>query len=251
VLATALVPFCAFAVDGVVLISQATIVAAGGFPYVISQTGSYRLSGNLVVPGNADAISITADNVTLDLNGFSIIGPAVCSGGPPVTSCSGNSGGTGVNVIQANRSVMNTTVINGTVTGMREGLNLGSGSYVDKMHIHSNTDSGVLINRGPVTGSTIARGTVTGSTITNNLHDGIQAFFSTVIGNTISGNGGGGFDGQASTISSNTFTNNGSGIIVGCPATIMGNTAVSNTVNLSAVVLYFGMPCTIANNTAP
>ena len=31
----ALVPFCAFAVDDVVLINQSTVNAAGGFPYTI------------------------------------------------------------------------------------------------------------------------------------------------------------------------------------------------------------------------
>lgn len=71
-LAMALAPFCAFAVDGVVLINQSTVTAAGGFPYTISQAGSYKLSGNLLVPNGVQGIVISASNVTLDLNGFSI-----------------------------------------------------------------------------------------------------------------------------------------------------------------------------------
>lgn len=63
---------CAFAVDGQILINQSTVMAAGGFPYVISQPGSYKLSGNLSVPAGHDAIDINASNVTLDLNGFNI-----------------------------------------------------------------------------------------------------------------------------------------------------------------------------------
>jgi len=47
---------------------------AAGFPVTISEVGSYRLTGNLSI-GSTDAIEITADNVTLDLNGFLIIGP--------------------------------------------------------------------------------------------------------------------------------------------------------------------------------
>jgi hypothetical protein len=35
-----LAPFYAFGVDGVVLINQSTVLAAGGFPYVISSSGS-------------------------------------------------------------------------------------------------------------------------------------------------------------------------------------------------------------------
>jgi hypothetical protein len=65
-------PASVFAVDGVVLINQSTVTAAGGFPYTISQPGSYKLSGNLVVASLANGIQITASNVTLDLNGFSI-----------------------------------------------------------------------------------------------------------------------------------------------------------------------------------
>lgn len=72
VLAMALLPACAFAVDGVVLINQATVTAAGGFPYAISTSGSYKLSGNLLVPNGVNGIQISVSSVTLDLNGFSI-----------------------------------------------------------------------------------------------------------------------------------------------------------------------------------
>ena len=72
VLLAALAPVRAFAVDGVVLINQSTVMAQGGFPYVISQPGSYKLSGNLVAPLNSTAIVVSASNVTLDLNGFSV-----------------------------------------------------------------------------------------------------------------------------------------------------------------------------------
>jgi len=70
----------AFAVDGVVLINQSTVTAAGGFPYTISQPGSYKLSGNLTVPAGVNGIQIAASNVVLDLNGFSITGSGSLSG---------------------------------------------------------------------------------------------------------------------------------------------------------------------------
>jgi hypothetical protein len=71
-LAMLLVPVYAFAVDGQVLINQSTVTAAGGFPYVISQPGSYKLSGNLTVPSGSNGIAIQSSAVTIDLNGFSI-----------------------------------------------------------------------------------------------------------------------------------------------------------------------------------
>ena len=84
-IALMMVPVCGFAIDGQVLINQSTVMASGGFPYRITQPGSYKLSGNLALntsptanysgPGGpADvAILIEANNISLDLNGFSII----------------------------------------------------------------------------------------------------------------------------------------------------------------------------------
>src|SRR6266568_4278046 len=99
--------------------------AAGGFPYKITQPGSYRLSGNPTVPdANTTAIQVLADNVIIDLNGFSIIGPVVCTGSP-VTSCSPTPTNSNVN---PNAGVdgglfNNITVVNGTVRGMgRRGI---------------------------------------------------------------------------------------------------------------------------------
>jgi hypothetical protein len=51
-----LAPCWALAQNGVVLINQSTVAASGanrstgGFPYTITQPGSYQLSGNLTVP---------------------------------------------------------------------------------------------------------------------------------------------------------------------------------------------------------
>jgi len=45
-----------------------------GFPVTISGAGSYRLSSNLIVPAGATGIWIDTNDVTVDLNGFSLIG---------------------------------------------------------------------------------------------------------------------------------------------------------------------------------
>jgi hypothetical protein len=74
------------AVDGVVLIDQNKALAGSvtpgdlpGFPISIKQPGSYRLAGNLTLPdANTSGIEINVQNVTLDLNGFAILGSVTC-----------------------------------------------------------------------------------------------------------------------------------------------------------------------------
>jgi len=77
VLSAILFATSAFAVDGQVLINQSREMAAGGFPYRITQPGSYKLTGNLTmtttVNGNINstdvAIEIDSGQVTLELRG--------------------------------------------------------------------------------------------------------------------------------------------------------------------------------------
>lgn len=113
------------AVDGVIEINQAKALAGGvtpgdtpGFPVIIDQPGSYRLTGDLTVDEvELDAINVRAENVTLDLNGFSILGPLSCTYSESTLNCtpeaSGNSNGDGIKVQQGNLAV-----INGTIRGM-------------------------------------------------------------------------------------------------------------------------------------
>ena len=70
------------AADGVIEINQASIESAGGFPLEITESGSYRLTGNLTVDDvNTTAIWVRTAYVTVDLNGFSIRGPVECEFG--------------------------------------------------------------------------------------------------------------------------------------------------------------------------
>jgi hypothetical protein len=70
----------AHAVDGVVLIDQTSI------PLHITQPGSYRLSSNIVAPGPAGAIKIRSNDVTLDLNGFTIVGDGTFADGIAISA---------------------------------------------------------------------------------------------------------------------------------------------------------------------
>src|SRR5579883_2653298 len=66
-----------------------TSYASQGFPFIISQSGSYKLTSNLKVPAGLTGIRINADNVTLDLGGFAITGTQTCTGSGGTLACTG------------------------------------------------------------------------------------------------------------------------------------------------------------------
>lgn len=112
-------PTSVAAVDGVLEINQASAQARGGFPYTITQPGSYRLTGILTVPdANTTGIVIQAKGVTLDLGGFGVHGPVTCQGDGSTayrnTSCSASGSGVGVRVDSGATAVIR----NGFVRGM-------------------------------------------------------------------------------------------------------------------------------------
>jgi hypothetical protein len=117
-----------FAVDGTILIDQNRALAGSvtpgdfpGFPVSITQPGSYRLSGNLTVAANVtSAIIISANNVTLDLNGFSISGPAPTCSNPQLPACAQVFG---VGTLGFNQ-YKGIKVRNGTITGFNAQLSL-------------------------------------------------------------------------------------------------------------------------------
>lgn len=186
VFALALVPGHVYAVDGLVLINQSTVVALGGSPYRITQPGSYKLSGNLVVTAaGTDAIQINSDHVTLDLNGFTISG---IFAGANCYLCTGvNSSSSGI------------TVKNGIITGFYTGLKLtGTGNLVLDIQAHGNHgDYGLDVSNGTVTrcsassnsrGIKVTESVLTDSFAANNVFAGIIAEGSTVIRNVATGN---------------------------------------------------------------
>jgi len=239
-------PASIYADDGVVLIDQDRAAAgnitkgdAPGFPVTISQPGSYRLSGNLTVPDvNIVAIQITADAVTLDLNGFSIVGPSLCSG--PAATCPAAGRGVGIQATgEQGPGPRSVRVRNGSVRGMGMGVWLtGEGSAVDKVTADINAGGGFNVagsvsdSRAMQNGSFgIVAYTVRDSTAQQNLGDGIllNGTGGVASGNVSSFNGGYGIGAPYSTVTGNTVIGNKSfGISVFCPSVIVGNTIFSN-----------------------
>ncbi len=206
-----LVPVTSMAVDGVTLIDQNKALAGGvtpadipGFPITISQGGSYRLSGNLTVPdSNTDAILVTAPNVTIALNGFSILGPNVCTRPASLLGldCTASGSGVGVNA----PSAVDVVVTNGTIRGMGSsalvvtGVAGGGPNRVEKIIAVSNGGTGIVVRNGVVINSAaslnrvhgigVETGRVTGSYSTNNLANGLFISDGGYDNNTFSRNG--------------------------------------------------------------
>ena len=208
----------ALASDGVLEINQAKVIKAGGFPYVISQNGSYRLTSNLDVtiaadPKNTAAIEVVALDATIDLNGFSILGPAVCSG-IPVTSCSNT--GTGAGVFSLNGIV----VRNGTIRGMGGAGIVAIRGSVERVHVIGNGSDGIYgaaivmncnVEMNGQSGI-YTNGLVIGNSVMWNKADGIFVLLeATVSGNNSSSNGRNGITvSTTGVVSNNTATGNAS-----------------------------------------
>lgn len=254
------------AAEGVILIDQKSASAGKvtpqdtpGFPVTISQPGSYRLTGNLEVSDTATtAIEITADNVTLDLNGFTISGPNVCTPNP--THCS-LGGGSGVGIMAVAPvgvlSPANVRVMNGVVRGMgSHGIRMmGDGTLVQNVVAASNGGPGIVVGEGSVidsvaklneTGTAIVGLIVRGCTAANNsfgifVRPGGVASGNVAIANTYTG-----ISLNYASASGNTAYNNGGyGIDATCPGVLTNNTSYGNAggnIRMSGV-------CTSANNT--
>jgi hypothetical protein len=169
------------AVDGVIEINDASIVAAGGYPAVIGTSGSYVLTGNLAALGGTDAIDVFAPDVTLDLNGFQILGVGV---------------GTGISGVSTGL-----TVRNGSVTGFTTGIAAGAASKVFQVKTTGNAGTGIsgsacLVVESTVDGNGVgiaAQGCkVENNVIRGNTAAGILGMNNVIVHNHVEGNGGGG-----------------------------------------------------------
>jgi hypothetical protein len=200
--------------DGEILINQAKANDGGikpgdnpGFPVTISRSGKYKLIGNLNVPADKNGFNVTANNVTIDLNGFRIAG-----------------GKMGINM--PNRDGL--TVMNGTVRNFAsDGIVARGFAVVQDMQIANNGGMGVkLDNNGRVIRSTIAgsnginiycvsRCLIASNVVTGSVTEAAIGLFTTagghlVLGNVIANNAGFAIYAEGKTgFGNNTLTGNG------------------------------------------
>jgi len=183
-----------------------------GFPIIISQPGSYYLGRNITGVANKDGIHIRADNVTLDLNGFTVQGVEGSFNGITVPK-------------EASPAVYNLSIFNGTI---RDWGNAGIGASDPNGEADNSRLADLILdgNGGPGvrvgSGSTITRVTALG-----NGQAGIQATgYTIVVDSQASSNTGDGILAASSTLDRvRAFDNGGDGIAV------FDNSVVTNCVS--------------------
>jgi hypothetical protein len=202
---------------------------APSFPIVIDQPGSYVLAANLVVAANSvKAIHVTAPNVTIDLNGFSIVGPNTCNRTTKVCTQPFVSASAGVY-----SSGANTTVMNGVVAGFSNvGVYLQSrGGTLRNMVVEHNRGAGASVE-GRIENVTAqlngfgllsSGGLIINSHSTRNLAAGFYIAGGMLIGSSAIENGGWGVAGSGASagVRESMFAGNASAAFGG--VTSMGN----------------------------
>jgi hypothetical protein len=149
----------------------------------ITQPGLYRLTKNLKVADSSQTgIKVTVSDVTIDLNGYAILGATECSGTP--MSCGPTGNGIGVSMAP---NLENVTIMNGIIRGM------GSSGIWGQSVLGVRVDRVTLMHNGGI-GVFAWSGTVSNSIIHFNGGSGIQGLDWVILGNNIQLNGGYGID---------------------------------------------------------
>ena len=230
--------------DGVVLINQSTLGAGGTYP--VTSPGSYKLSGNLLAKNqDTDVIVIATDHVTIDLNGFAILGTTNCAARP----CVNLGQGRGIATSGTN-PFFNITVRNGTIQGMGSfGIYLnGDSILVEYMHVRSNGLVGINITRPAAIQTNVI---VQHNNVQLNQNDGIDVDGGLVSDNASSDNGFNGIFAGTATVTRNFVVRNfGAGIASVGRVQFIGNVISGNSLAFNGGIfinqgqnLCDGAPC--------
>ncbi len=200
-------------------VAAATVVNTCGQDLNV-ENGQYFLAGDLYCPGSA--VTISANGVHFDLNGFAIEGGIIGACHNP---------GTGIIV----GAVSGVHINGGAVTGFTEGIELvgTSASQVNGMTVTHNCDFGIVLsgaNNNAFYTNVVSDNACNpdGGTDSDGLLDGVRCA-SDVASQPIGGGGYALFGSSGNVINSNDISRNGA---VGVSLVLSpGNTIRSNTVN--------------------
>jgi len=181
-----------------------TSIKSSDLPLTISQSGSYYLSETInFATQDTTGITITASDVTIDLNGYALIGPGKTTG----------SSGSGISA-----SGKQITVLNGSVSQWRgSGVALSSSSQVSNIKSTNNGNYGVQVGQDSRVKDCI---------LESNGGDGIDTSNGCVIsGCTARSNSGSGYNlGHGSSITNSSASYNSGYEGIGCSR----NCSISN-----------------------
>lgn len=252
----------ATAVDGVIEVNHTVALAGGvngspvndppGYPIVITEPGSYRLTGNLA-PLLVTGVRVDSANVSIDLNGFAVVGSYV-AGNP----CALVPVGFGVYSTQPG-----VVVRDGQVSNMAsQGVSLdGRGSRIERVVARDNCSTGLWVgesglvvdgqaigNRGHGIVANDGGAVIHGITRSNTLSgifgfDNVRIADSTAIGN---GEAGVFVSGSGGVVSQCTANQNGSNGIQAVGNLVQGCYARNNAVG--GINASYVEDCVTANN---
>lgn len=250
-------------------------ISQNDIPKTITTPGSYYLTEDVTADGTA--ITVDVDNVTIDLNGFSLIGSDSAANYGIYMYARNNveiRNGTIRNFDRAIYEYSAYTGKNHRVINVRVKSNIsggiylkGSGHLVKNCTVTENGNSGVnqfhaiFVENGTVTGNTVSDN---GDSATSAI--GIYVSQGAITGNTVSGNGNStktlihAIYIAYGTVTGNTVYNNGesatgtyvTGIRSSGRGTIASNSVFGNGKSAAASVtgIYVGAGCTVIGNTS-
>lgn len=201
-------------------------VPISSLPITIDQPGSYYFTGNMTSLGQGTAIMISADNVTLDLMGYTLKGSVSSIHGIDIRSANveirngtvREFGGTGISAGGAVNRIINVRVVGNS----ERGINVYNGGFVvENCTASANGDRGI---------SAVGNGVIRNNVVSGNGSSGIVAGSGNlIVGNQASNNLAGirVEDGNR-VVGNNAHQNRSTGIQVRAGNVVLGNSARSN-----------------------
>lgn len=214
-------------VEARIIVNAANTPGDGTNTFIISQRGSYYLTDNIIGAFNKHGISVRANDVTLDLNGFALI-----SGGL------GTVHGIDVPLAQTGLCIRNGNISNWTSDGVHGQL---ATMRAEKLNLSNNIGIGLAVSNGSLVQDCVASGNGTG------FFSDDRAQFNNCISTVNSGIG---FNclNFVTLIDCTSSRNGGDGIVVGSSSTV---TRCNSSRNIpSGIGILAGSGCTIADCTA-
>jgi hypothetical protein len=203
-----------------------TTPGASNAVFVISQPGSYYLTGNIAGEAGKHGVLINSADVTLDLNGFALIGvadslSAVQVSGNRAAIRNGSISGWGVSGVNSGSSGLVLEHLRSWENASR-GITIGNNAIVAHCSVFGNGDIGIRVGGGSAVRDCVAR--------QNGSHGVAALEGSAVTGCATRGNGGNGIDlGPGAVVTNCTAVSNiGGGVICETSASVLQSTAQDN-----------------------